>query len=50
MSRASISTSEGAGRGGGFGGGGFAEDKEFDEGAYEDYDGELAEEEALCEG
>lgn len=32
------------------GGGGVAEDEEFYEGADEDYDGELAEEKALCEG
>lgn len=41
---------EGAGGGGGFGRGGVAEDEEFDEGADEDYDGELAQEETLCEG
>ena len=42
-------SSEGAGGGGGFGGGGLAKDKEFDEGSDEDYDGQLAEEEAFGE-
>ena len=44
-----LAAGEGAGGGCGFGGGDLAEDKEFYEGADEDYDGELAEEETLCE-
>ena len=49
VSGVSVLTGESAARGGGFGRGRFAEDEEFDESADEDYDGELAKEEA-CEG
>jgi hypothetical protein len=46
-SRTSFCCAEGSGD---IWGGGVAEDEEFDEGADEDYDGELAEQEALREG
>ena len=42
-------TGKGAGGRCGFGGGDLAEDEEFDEGADEDYDGELPKQETLCE-
>ncbi len=45
-----VAAGEGAGGGGAVGGRDVAEDEEFDEGADEDYDGELAEEESLSEG
>ncbi len=45
-----VAAGEGARGGGGFGRGSVAEDEEFDEAGDEDYDGELAEEEALGEG
>ena len=48
MSCGLVPTCEGASRGGGLGGGRFAEDEELDEGANEDHDGELTEEESFC--